>query len=72
MVEQETKDNQLMAGAGRVVGHLIAVVVGLVLMIAGVAMGVTMVLLPFGIPIGLVGLFFFIWGLFGWSQARSG
>ena len=47
----------------RVIGHLAAVVVGLVLMFAGVGMGVTIVLLPLGIPVGLIGLGLFLWGL---------
>jgi hypothetical protein len=37
-------------------------------MLTGVAMGVSLVLLPLGIPLGLVGLFIFLWGLFGWSR----
>jgi hypothetical protein len=37
-------------------------------MFTGVAMGVTLVLLPIGIPLGLVGLCAFIWGIFGWSR----
>ena len=42
----------------------IAVVLGVILMISGLAMGVTMVLLPIGIPLGLGGLLLCIWGLF--------
>jgi hypothetical protein len=45
--------------------HLFAIVVGLVLMFVGVAMGVTVVMLPVGVPVGFFGLFVFLWGLFG-------
>jgi hypothetical protein len=48
----------------RLLGHAIAVVVGVVLMIAGLGMGVTMVLLPIGIPLGLGGVLLCLWGLF--------
>jgi uncharacterized membrane protein YhaH (DUF805 family) len=47
----------------RFIGHVAAVVAGLVLMFAGVGMGVTIVLLPLGIPVGLIGLGLFLWGL---------
>jgi len=40
--------------AGHFLGHVTAVVLGFVLIIVGLAMGVTMVLLPAGIVIGLV------------------
>lgn len=45
------------------VGHVAAIVVGLVLMFSGVGMGVTIVLLPIGVPVGLVGLALFLWGM---------
>ena len=41
--------------AGHFLGHVAAVVLGFVLIIVGLAMGVTMVLLPAGIVIGLLG-----------------
>jgi len=44
-------------------GHLAAIVVGLVLMVMGLALGVTIVLLPLGVPVGLVGILLFLWGL---------
>ena len=39
---------------GHFLGHVAAVVLGLVLIIVGMAMGVTMVLLPVGVVIGLL------------------
>jgi uncharacterized membrane protein YhaH (DUF805 family) len=47
----------------RFFGHVAAILVGLVLMFLGVGMGVTIVLLPLGIPVGLIGLGLFLWGL---------
>jgi hypothetical protein len=43
--------------------HLAAIIAGLVMMVLGVGLSVTMVLLPIGIPLGLAGLGVFIWGL---------
>lgn len=43
--------------------HLAAVVGGLVMVALGVGLSVTMVLLPVGLPLGLIGLLIFIWGL---------
>jgi hypothetical protein len=71
MLEPESPKESLATDAGRLVGHVMALVVGLVLMFAGVAMGVTMVLLPLGIPLGLVGLCLFIWGVFGRSREKT-
>ena len=49
--------------------HLAAVLGGMVMMVLGVGLSVTMVLLPIGIPLGLVGLGVFIWGLTpGWRR----
>ncbi len=43
--------------------HLAAIVAGAVMMVLGVGLSVTMVLLPIGLPLGLVGLGVLIWGL---------
>ncbi len=43
--------------------HLAAIIVGLVMMATGLGLSVTMVLLPIGLPLGLVGLVVLIWGL---------
>ena len=47
-----------------ILGHVASVVVGLILMVVGLAMGVTMVLLPVGLVIGLLGVALFVGGLF--------
>jgi hypothetical protein len=71
MTEHGFPGRELAKGAGRFVGHTAATVVGFVLMIAGIALGVSLVLLPFGIPLGLVGLLIFLWGLFGRSPENQ-
>jgi hypothetical protein len=49
--------------------HLAAIMAGLVMMVLGVGLSVTMVLLPVGIPLGLAGLGICIWGLTpGWRK----
>jgi hypothetical protein len=55
---------QLLKSGERFVGHSLAVIVGIVLMFVGIGMGVTIVLLPVGIPLGLFGLLLMLWGLF--------
>jgi hypothetical protein len=50
--------------AGHFVGHVTAVVLGFVLIIVGLAMGVTIVLLPAGIVIGLIGVALIVGGVF--------
>jgi hypothetical protein len=48
--------------------HLGAILAGVVMIVLGVGLSVTMVLLPVGIPLGLVGLLILIWGLTpGWG-----
>jgi hypothetical protein len=53
-----------------VAAHVAAIVVGAALMVAGVGMGVTMILIPVGVPLGLVGLGVFFWGVWGFAEAR--
>jgi len=43
--------------------HIAAIVVGLVMMVVGLGMGVTIMLLPVALPVGLIGLGIFIWGV---------
>jgi hypothetical protein len=54
----------VVAMAGHFLGHVAAVVLGFVLIIVGLAMGVTMVLLPAGIVIGLAGVALVVGGVF--------
>ncbi len=64
MSDRHTSGRDLLHKSERILGHTLAVVLGVILMISGLAMGVTMVLLPIGIPLGLGGLLLCIWGLF--------
>ena len=57
-------NRRLLEAGERFLGHTIAVVAGLVLMIVGLGLGVTMVLLPIGLPVGLGGLLLVVWGLY--------
>lgn len=50
--------------------HVLAMVVGLVMMLVGVGMGVAVIPLPIGVPLGLVGLGVFLWGIWGFGEAR--
>jgi len=56
--------HHLLAGVGRFLEHATAVVLGFVLMVIGLALGVTMIMLPVGIVVGLVGVALFVGGLF--------
>src|ERR1700688_4136014 len=47
-----------------VLWHVVAVIVGFVMMVVGLGLGVTMVMLPVGIVIGLLGVAVFVGGLF--------
>jgi hypothetical protein len=71
MTEHTSLGKELAKEGGRLLSHFLALVLGLILMIAGTAMGVSLVLLPVGIPLGLVGLAFFLWGLFGQAAEKE-
>jgi uncharacterized membrane protein len=49
--------------------HVFAIAVGFILAVAGLGMGVSVVLLPIGIPVGLVGVLMFLWGLTNWTRS---
>ena len=51
-------------------GHAAAVVVGLVLIVFGLGLGVTMIMLPAGIVIALLGVAVLVGGLFAHPMAR--
>jgi hypothetical protein len=68
MSEHESTGRELAKGAGLLLGHIIAMVVGVILILVGSAMGVSLVLLPIGIPVGFLGLGILLWALFGRSE----
>jgi hypothetical protein len=47
-----------------VLGHIAAVILGFIMMVVGLGMGVTLIMLPVGIVIGLLGAAIFVGGLF--------
>jgi hypothetical protein len=49
---------------GSFFGHVAVVVVGFVLMVLGLALGVTMIMLPVGLVVGMLGFLMFVGGLF--------
>lgn len=49
---------------GRALGRVAAVIIGFVMMIAGLGMSVSIVLLPVGAVVGLLGVGLFVAGLF--------
>jgi hypothetical protein len=59
---------ELVKGVGSFFGHVAAIIVGLILSVVGLAMGVTIVMLPIGIPACVLGLALVILGLIGYSR----
>ena len=52
-------------------GHIAAVVVGFIMMVVGLGLGVTMIMLPVGIVIGLIGAAMFVGGLFAHINEKA-
>jgi hypothetical protein len=50
--------------------HFAVVVLGFVLMVVGLGLGVTMIMLPVGLALGLTGAGLFVAGLFGHLDQR--
>ena len=48
-----------------ILAHVAAVALGFALMVVGLGLGVTMIMLPVGLAVGLLGVMLFVWGLFG-------
>ncbi|HZR26670.1 MAG TPA: hypothetical protein VFA59_23955 [Vicinamibacterales bacterium] len=47
-----------------ILAHIAAIIVGFVMMVIGLGLGVTMIMLPVGLVIGLLGVAIFVGGLF--------
>lgn len=47
-----------------VLGHVAAVLIGFAMMVIGLGLGVTMIMLPVGLVVGLIGAAVFVGGLF--------
>ena len=52
------------AVTGSVLGHIAAIVVGCLLTVVGLALGVTMIMLPVGVVVGLLGVLLVVGGFF--------
>jgi hypothetical protein len=61
---QVVAKHRILGGVGRFFEHAAVTVIGFVLMIVGLALGVTMIMLPVGLAVGLLGLGLFVAGLF--------
>ena len=59
------RGRRLLEKGQQVLSHLVAVAIGFVLMVVGLGLGVTMIRLPVGLVVGLVGVGLFVWGLVG-------
>ena len=59
-----TTTGRIFLGFSHFLEHAAAVVLGVVLMIVGLALGVTMIMLPVGVVIGLTGVLLVVGGLF--------
>jgi len=57
-------NKQMPAVARRLPGRLVAMIAGLIMMIVGLAMTATIVLLPGGVILGLLGVATLVFGLF--------
>jgi hypothetical protein len=67
MTDKETLTEDVKK-AGRFLGHSAALILGLFLLIVALAMGVSLVLLPGGLLVGLAGFLLIVWGLYAKPQ----
>jgi hypothetical protein len=58
------------AESGKRIGkHVVSVIVGLLLLIVAFFLSATLMLLPIGLPLGVIGVFMILWGMFVWTRA---
>ncbi len=69
MTDRETITAEV-KGAGRMVGHGVALVLGLLLLVVGMAMGVSLVLLPIGLLVALAGFLLIVAGMYAGPTTR--
>jgi hypothetical protein len=60
----QTTTGRIFLGFGHFLEQAAAVVLGVVLMVVGLALGVTMIMLPVGVVVGLIGVLLVVGGLF--------
>jgi hypothetical protein len=63
MTDKETLTKEV-KGAGHLMAHGAALIFGLLLLVIALAMGVSLVLLPGGLLVGLTGFLFIVWGMY--------
>ena len=56
-------DRTALQGVAGFLEHIACVIAGFVMMVVGLGLGVTLVMLPFGLVIGLAGIGLFVCGL---------
>jgi hypothetical protein len=71
MKEIHASDHHLLESGGRFLAHTVAILLGLVLMILGLGLSVTMVALPIGLPMGLAGLVLCVWGFYRGGPSKQ-
>lgn len=71
MIPQRSVGQNAARSAGRTLVHFGAFMAALILMIVGLAMGVSLVMLPVGVAVGFVGIFLFLWGIFGGAEGET-
>ena len=65
-----TTPGRIFLGFTHFLEHAAAVFVGLVMIIVGLGLGVTMIMLPVGVVVGLLGVLLVVGGLFARIDAR--
>jgi hypothetical protein len=65
-----TITGRIFLGVGHFLEHAAAVVVGLIMIIVGLGLGVTMIMLPVGVVVGLAGVLLVVGGLFARIDER--
>jgi hypothetical protein len=60
-----------MTAIENVVAHLVAIAAGFAMMVFGLGLGVTMIMLPAGVVIGLAGAAIFVGGIFARVTPRD-
>ena len=56
---------------GSALGHIAAIIIGFVLMVVGLALGVTMIMLPVGLVVGMLGFAMVVGGFFAHIDAHT-
>jgi hypothetical protein len=59
-----TTTGRVFLGVGHFLEHAATVFLGLVMIIVGLGLGVTMIMLPVGVVVGLIGVLLVVGGLF--------